>query len=167
MRTLIRSMRADAGFSLVEMAVVVVVLGILVAAALPDLARSNRERQVEAAAEDMASRAQYARQRAVASRVPSRLVVDRDARVYRIQRMVDDSTWVRDPDEDYALPPGVGWRVSAGSDPDNNSEIEFEGRGTVLLEDAPLSVLFGNAQGDTFRLSLVRTGRVVVHRGAH
>jgi hypothetical protein len=73
----------------------------------------------------------------------------------------NDSTWIRDPDEDHALPRGVAWSPVAGGDP-GNTEIEFEGRGTVLMEDSPFTVTFTNAQEDTFTVSLVRTGRVTV-----
>ncbi len=160
-----RSARDRSGFALVEMAIVLVILGILIAAAVPDLARSNRTRRVEAAANDMSARIQLARQRTLASRIPNRIAIERDARLYRIERLADDSTWVRDPDEDYALPPGVDWSVEAGSDP-TNADVEFESRGTILAEDAPLTVHFTNSQGDSTRLSLVRTGRCVVRRGA-
>jgi type II secretion system protein H len=109
--------RRNAGFSLIEAMVVLVVLGIVLAAAIPDFTKSNRRRSVESAATTLSSRIQVARQRAIAT----------------------------DP---------------------TNTDVEFESRGTVLEEDTPLGITFMNAVGDTFFLSLVRTGRVVVRPGA-
>jgi prepilin-type N-terminal cleavage/methylation domain-containing protein len=155
----------NAGFSLVELAVVIVVMGILISAAVPDIARSNRRRRVEAAANDLASRVGLARQRTIATRIPSRLVLDADEGIYRIERQQNDSTWARDPDEDYILPTGVEWVYSAGGDSSSNNDVVFESRGTVLQEDAPLSVVFENDGGDIYHLSLVRTGRLAVRCG--
>lgn len=152
---------AYAGFSLIEMMVVVAVIGILIVAAVPNIAGSNKEHQVEAAANDMSARIQLARQRTLATRIPSRIVFDHDAGVYRFQRLLDGSTWTRDPDEDYAIPRGVGWSYAAGPDSSGNM-VEFESRGTVAQADAPLSVVFDNDRGDAYALSLVRTGRVTV-----
>jgi hypothetical protein len=79
--------------------------------------------------------------------------------------MEADSTWSRFPDEVHELPPIVQWTTEAANDP-GNTTIEFESRGTVSQEDSPLLVTMMNATGDTFTLSLVRTGRVTVRPGA-
>ncbi len=154
-------MRARRGFSLIEVMVVVAVVGILMATAMPNIASSNKQRRVEAAANDMSGRIQLARQRTCASRIPSRLVLNRYGGTYCFERLSEDATWVRDPDEEYAIPHGVGWSYAVG--PDASGDIvEFEGRGTVSLDDAPLSVVFHNDQGDSSFLTLVCTGRVTV-----
>ncbi len=153
------------GFSLVEMMVVLVIIGIVLAVAIPSFSSSNRRRRVESAANALSSRIQIARHRAVATRVPHRLVLVPSSFLYRTEWLEHDSTWVRFPDEDYSLPSGVDWSIVAGENP-SNYDVEFESRGTVLSEDAPLQVVFTNAIGDTFSLSLVRTGRVVVRPGA-
>ncbi len=152
------------GFSLIEAMVVMVVLGIVLAAAIPNLSSSNKRHRIESAATALASRIQIARQRAVATRVPHRLVMDTGNRTYWTEQQDGESTWIRFPDEEYELPIAVEWSVRAGGE-QSNTDVEFEGRGTVLAEDAPLAVTFSNAQGDTFSLSLVRTGRVVVRSG--
>jgi prepilin-type N-terminal cleavage/methylation domain-containing protein len=153
------------GFTLVETMVVVVMLGMLLAIAIPNLATSNRRRRAEAAAEDLSTCLQLARQRTVATRIPFRVVLDPDGGRFWTERAENDSTWVQDPEEEHALPIGVAWAPSAGGDT-GNTDIEFEGRGTVQTEDAPVEVVFTNAQEDTFTVSLVRTGRVTVRSHA-
>jgi Tfp pilus assembly protein FimT len=145
--------------------VVLTIFGIILAAAVPNFAGSNRRRQVEVAANDLASRIHVTRQRAVATRLPHRLVLEPGNHRYWSERMDTDSTWIRFPDEIHALPPIVEWTTEAGDD-ESNTDVEFESRGTVLIEDAPLLVTMMNAAGDTFSLSLVRTGRVTVRAGA-
>ena len=154
-----------AGFTLVETLVVVAIIGIVLAAAVPGFIESNRLRRVEGAADEMSARIQIARQRAVATRLPHRLVVEPEANRYRVEYLDSDSTWIRFLDEDAKVHPSVSFQMTAGGDP-TNTEIEFESRGTVLEEDAPLTVIFTSAASDTFTLSVVRTGRVTVRPGA-
>jgi len=158
------SRHSVSGFTLIEAMVVLVIFGLVIAAAVPNFAQSNQRRQVEAAARDLSARIQIARQRAIATRVPHRLLLVPDENLYRTEWMADDSTWARFPDEDYPIPPAVDWWFTAGGE-HSNTDIEFENRGTVQADDAPLIVSFANAHSDTFTLSLVRTGRVVVRAG--
>ena len=153
------------GFSLIEGMVVLVILGIVLATAIPNFASSNKRRKVQSAATTLSARLQMARQSTVAKRVPHRVILHRPRHAYWIERQDTDSTWIRFPDEEYVLPQGVNWSVSAGG-LGTNIDVEFEPRGTVLAEDVPLAVTFMNAAGDTFFLSLVRTGRVMVRPGA-
>ena len=157
--------RWNRGFSLIEAMVVLVVFGIVLATAIPNFASSNRRRRVESAATSLSARIQMTRQRTVAKRIPHRLILHRPSLTYWMERQDTDSTWTRFPDEEYCLPHDVEWNVSANGNP-ANLDVEFEPRGTVLAEDVPLAVTFMNARGDTFFLSLVRTGRVMVRPGA-
>lgn len=153
------------GFTLIEMLVVVTIIGIVLAAAVPNFIDSNRLRRVEGAANEMASRIQVARQRAIATRLPHRLIIEPDANRYWTEFLDTDSTWVRFPDEQIQPHSSVSWQATAGGD-QNNNDVEFESRGTVLDEDSPLSVIFTSVDSDTFTLSVVRTGRVIVRAGA-
>lgn len=153
------------GFTLVETMVVVIVMGIVLAVAIPNFARTNRGRQVEAAANDLAARINLERQRTIATRVPHRLVLLPSDHAYRMERLENDSTWIADGESLHVIPTHVSWWFEAGGD-DSNEDIEFESRGTVTEEDAPFVITFADAQGDSATVSLVRTGRVTVRRDA-
>lgn len=157
------AMLRNGGITLVETMVVVVIVGLLLAVAIPNFARSNRGRTVEAAANDMAARINLERQRAIATRIPHRLLLIPGSNCYRTERQENDSTWVADGDSTYPISVQVIWEFAAGGD-EQNVDIEFESRGTVREEDAPFSIKFSNADGDSASVSLVRTGRVTVHR---
>lgn len=157
-----RTPASNTGITLVETMVVVVIMGLLLAVGVPNFSRSNRGRRVEAAADDIAARINMERQRAVATRIPHRLVLLPGSNGYRTERQETDSTWVADGDSIYELSPQVLWAFDAGDDP-QNTDIEFESRGTIRAEDAPLFITFSNAEGDSATVSLVRTGRVTVH----
>jgi Tfp pilus assembly protein FimT len=157
------AMLRNSGITLVETMVVVVIMGLLLAVGIPNFARSNRGRTVEAAANDMAARINLERQRAITTRVPHRLLLIPGSNGYRTERQENDSTWVADGDSIYSISAQVIWEFTAGGNAEN-ADIEFESRGTVLAEDAPFAIKFSNADGDSATVSLVRTGRVTVHR---
>jgi type II secretion system protein H len=157
--------RSGPGFQLIELMVVLVVLGIVLAAAVPNFTHRNSWARIEGAAREMSARMQTARSKAVAQRVPYRLVLDRYGPSYVFERRQDDSTWVRDPDRVFEVEGTAGMTTSLGGDPAAN-EIYFETRGTVRDEDSPAEVRFTNAGNDTATVRLVRTGRVTVHMSA-
>jgi Tfp pilus assembly protein FimT len=142
-----------------------VVLGIVLATAVPNFTRRNSWGRIEGAAREMSTRMQTARAKAVAQRVPYRLVMDPDGQSYYFERQQDDSTWVSDPDKVYQVEGAAGMTTRVGGDPEAD-EIYFESRGTVRDEDSPAEVRFISATNDTATVVLVRTGRVTVHMSA-
>jgi type II secretion system protein H len=152
------------GFTLLEVMVVVVIFGIIIAAATPDLGRRNEWNRLEGAARSLSTHLQTARALAVSHRVPYRVVLDPEAHSYAIERQDSDSTWVREPDVEYAAEGIEGMQVEIGGASDA-VELVMEPRGTVREEDAPATILFLGARGDSAVVSLVRTGRVTVRMG--
>jgi Tfp pilus assembly protein FimT len=144
--------------------VVVVIVGIVLAVAAPDMGHRNEWNRLDGAARNLSTRLQTARALAVSHRVPYRLVLDPTALTYVIEREDTDSTWVRDPDEEYSVEGVEEMQVEIGDDP-SAVTVNMEPRGTVSLEDLPAVIRFVGSRGDTAAVSLVRTGRVTVHMG--
>lgn len=152
------------GFTLLEVMVVVVILGIALAVGTPNLGRRNEWNRLEGAARSLSTRVQTARALAVSRRVPYRVVLDPAALTYEIERQDTDSTWVRDPDEAYDVEGVESMEIEIDGNADSVTVV-MEPRGTVLAEDAPAIVRFLGSRGDTAVVSLVRTGRVTVRMG--
>jgi type II secretion system protein H len=152
------------GFSLVEAMVVLVIFGIVLAVSAPNIMESNRRRRAEAAANEFAGKALVARQKTIATRVPFRLVMDQEARACWTERAADDSTWTIDPPDTVRFAPDLGLEFTAGGSSEN-TEVEFRGDGTMIAEDAPLLLTTSSCETDSFTVSMVRTGRLVVRRG--
>lgn len=150
-----------AGFSLVEMMVAVVIIGIVVAAAVPNFTQRNARYRVEGQAKEVGTRIQLARQRAVAERVPYRMIIDTGDLAYYFEKQEDDSTWVRSPDQVYEIEGVEELELTIGGS-EAESIVRLETRGTIHSEDSPVEMRFISATQDTASLSVVRTGRGIV-----
>jgi type II secretion system protein H len=153
----------EAGFSLLEMIIIVVIIGITLASAVPSMGHRQEWARLEGSARALSTRLQTARALAVSHRVPYRVVLNAGGMSYVIERQLDDSTWVREPAEAYRVE-GVDemtMDVGGGSD----STVVLEPRGTVADASAPTVVRFLGTRGDTAEVSMVRTGRVTVRMG--
>jgi prepilin-type N-terminal cleavage/methylation domain-containing protein len=129
------------GYTLVEMMIVVVVLGLALAAGVPYMGGYLRSKQLQDSVESMASRFEYARSRAVAERNPYQIFLnDPHDGEYRIlddddgDGSVDAGEAIFGP---YALPAGV-----------TISSIDLSGDG---LEFRPSGMLHAG-QGGTITL---------------
>ena len=149
------------GFTVAELAVVMVIIGVLLAAAVPNFATRSAWNRAQGGARELGSRISYIRQLTVARRTPYRLVLNRPDHSYTFERQQNDSTWVRDPNEIYPIAGIAGMTSTANGDASAN-DIYFEAGGTIRSQDAPLQVHLLSARGDTATVVLVRTGRVTV-----
>jgi len=156
-----RSNNGQSGFNLIELMLVVAIIGIVMAAAVPNFSQRSAWYRMEGAGRSMASRMLWARQKAVATRTPYRLVLDREALEYHFERQTTDSTWASDPDEVYALE-GIDDFDADINGSVSDDDIIFETQGTVADEDVPTVMRIYSTSGDTCSLRLVRTGRVTL-----
>ncbi len=146
------------GYTIVELMVVVVVIGVLSAIALPNFVGRNARNRCEGAARDVSVRMQMARQKAVSSRMPHRMVFDVSERTYYFEKFETDSTWTQDPAEVYEIKGLGNFTTSVGGSSLDN-EILFETRGTLATADSPVLFTFISTESDSASLSVVRTGR--------
>lgn len=149
-----------AGFSLMELMVVLTVMGILLGVAMPNFLRAGKRDTVESAAFDMQRQLSLARQKAISRRAHYRLTIDTGARTYQVERR-EEGTWVPDPAETFCWSERVNALLDIGGN-GGNLDIEIEPQGTLLAVDAPARIRFANTCGDTATVSFVRTGRLRV-----
>ena len=159
-----RPVRGAPGFTLVESMMVLLMLGILMAVAIPNFVSHQNKGRSETAAEDLASRIRLTRQKAIARRAQYRLLLNPAAGEYQLQRRVGVNTWTDDPPEVFTLPTGVTFNVDLGGDP-SNLDLVLDPQGTVNLADVPATIRLDGVE-DTLSISVVRTGRIRVSRGS-
>lgn len=147
-----------AGYTLVESMVVLVVIAIVLAIAIPNFVRISARDRVEAAAFDLERTVMLARQKAIAKRRPYRVSINTHDGSYYVERQ-EGLSWTRDPNETFLLHDSVALDVQMGSDP-ANSILLLEPQGTIPSDDAPAYFRFSNERGDSATVSIVRTGRI-------
>lgn len=155
-----RGARQTAGFSLMELMVVLTVMGILLGVAMPNFVRAGKRDTVQTAAYDMQCQLSLARQKAISRRAHYRMTIDPSARTFQVERR-EAGTWVLDPAETFSWSERVDVLLDVGGS-GGNLDIEIEPQGTLLAIDAPALVRFANTCGDTSTISFVRTGRLRV-----
>ena len=150
-----------AGFNLIELMLVVAIIGIVMAAAAPSFSQRSAWYRMDGAARSLASRMLWARQKAVATRTPYRMTIDREAMTYYFERQDNDSTWTPDPDDTYEME-GIADFEAEINGSTTNDDIQFQTQGTIDNDDVPTTMRIFSTQGDTCSLSVVRTGRVTI-----
>lgn len=148
------------GFSMVEMMTVLVIFGLVLAAAIPSVTTYMRRDQVRAAALSFRSTCMIAQRRAMATRLQHRVIYDPDASSYYIERR-EGGVWSFDSADSLRLPDGMQMDGGTTVDPTHHV-ITFEALGTVSTDDVPARVRFFNERADTSEVTLVRTGRMTV-----
>lgn len=133
LRPLIGGASGRRGMTFVELLLVLVLLGILAAVALPGLATGARSHRVVRQAREVHGALAQARARAVAERRPQRFRVLGDGR-YRLEARDDAGTWTA---FQTSLPPEVPVVVAGGS----GGTIVFEPDGRV---ETPATLTVGH-----------------------
>lgn len=133
--------RLPAGFTLVEMLLVVVLLGVLAAAAMPEFFRSYQHLQLQETTNDLAYFMRYAQSRAVLKNQPVRLVFSEDYKRYWLAQLPETD----DPDNEsvefvrisgrwgrtFSIPDEIEVRTPA-------THIEFLSDGQLQKLDIPV-----------------------------
>jgi len=101
--------RAQHGFTLIEIMAVALIMMLMMALVIPNLG-STRDSALRDQARELASHLEFARQRAVMTGQPHRLLIDVEAGAYRLEWFVSENraSGIEDPTEQEAVPPAEG-----------------------------------------------------------
>lgn len=157
---MMRMFRTNAGFSMPEMMTVLVIMGIVLAAATPNVTRYMRHDQVRGAADTFKARCMVAQQMAMSTRMRHRVVYDPDASAYHIEQF-SGGNWVAASNDTTHLDTGITMTGGTTLDPTHHV-VTFQPLGTVDINDVPALVSFANTHSDSSVVSIVRTGRMIV-----
>ncbi len=156
-----RSLRPAAGFTLIELMVVVVIIGVVIAATLLSIGGSGRDSQLEQERDRLAAIIEYVRERAALQTVEYGLRCESGD--YRFS-MYDSRTgkWIEDPLDDTlrarTLPAGLEMALSIEDRP-----VVLPVRTDAKRSDAPQDftpqiMLYSSGDITSFKLTLLRTG---------
>jgi len=156
-----QSQRPAAGFTLVELMVVVVIIGVVIAATLLSLGGSSRDSQLEQERDRLAALIAYVRERAGLQTVEYGLRCEHGD--YRFT-MYDSRTgkWIEDPLDDSlrvrTLPPGLEMALSLEDRPVVLPERKDASRQDAPQDLTPQIMLYSSGELSSFKLTLLRTG---------
>jgi len=154
----------DRGFTITELMIAVVIIGIVAAIAAPNFSRLSASLRMNSAARDLASTLQLARIKAIAQNTSVRLNFDTKANTYQLQ-LSDPAIGWRDvdienpkspePPQPKPLPTGVTFQSIT------RNPITFSsGRGSAQTSTITLT----NPQGKKTEIAVAQTGRVTIRK---
>jgi prepilin-type N-terminal cleavage/methylation domain-containing protein len=156
-------LRRRAGFTMIEMMVMLVIFGITLAATVPNVTRYMRHDQVRMVAENFRAVVAVTQQRAMSTRVPHRIVYEPSANCYYIERRTA-GVWVFACADTLRVSGDLFMAGGTDSDP-SNQVLTFEPFGTVSVDDVPATIVFSNGHHDSSTVRIVRTGRTTLRHG--
>ena len=148
----------QSGFTLLELVVVVTILGVALALALPALGDGLRRWRLQGAVRDVATILKFARNQSVAGRAPVQVVLDRSRNAYWLDGQDNGLQSTLDEVLErgirlYAMPPGIrlGEVAVAGTDPGaDRVGIIFFPRGNSTGAEVEVR----DEKGRTYRISV-------------
>jgi prepilin-type N-terminal cleavage/methylation domain-containing protein len=146
------------GFSLIELLVVITILGVVLAMAVPNFVRFVARDRVDAAAQEVQSALTLARQKALARRANYRITLAGTPVVLRVERE-QAGEWIADPARPTTLDSELHAQTEFGGSP-GNSDLIIGPQGMLLTADAPAEIILFNDRADTAVVRMVITGRI-------
>ncbi len=158
-----RTPSREAGFSMVEILVVLLILGITLAASVPAFTRYLASSTLDNAGSEFAGRLRLARQTAVAQEVPQIVSWDTVAKTYTIVSDTNGDGIVQGGEPilgPFTLPDGIDLANDTG-DPFGGTTLTFNANGSASESG---SMVLSNAKNGSVTLSVLSpTGQVRLH----
>jgi type II secretion system protein H len=158
-----RPVRSSAGFTTIELMVVLVIAGLSLAAAIPAFQSFLRSNQVNDAASQLSGRLRLARQSAVAQGIPRIVTFDLEGGTYSIVRDANADGVVQDGETvegTFTLPHGITME-SAEGEGFGGDQVVFNPNGSASATGA---LVLANEAGYSTQLTvLAPTGQVRVN----
>lgn len=145
-------MRKDEGVTLIEITVVMAIVVIMSLFMVPSLVEWLDNYRVRQGARDIVSHLQFAKMRAIASRLEYRVSFDLEKDEYLIERR-EAGVWLKEGDP-FRTPRGVD--IAASSGLGNPPRVEFNPNGTASSGHIKIT----NSQGKSYKVIVTSSGRI-------
>jgi len=155
-------LRLKSGFTLIELVITAVVLGIIAAMAVPDFFRAMQKIKLNAATRDITSDLRWARSKAISSRTPVGLFFDFNNKSYCLFFDTDDpANFQYDPAKDSTLQTKNLGDLANASSTFNNDCIVFKPDGTCYASGTITCVSTDSTWSKVVDI-LASTGRIKI-----
>jgi prepilin-type N-terminal cleavage/methylation domain-containing protein len=160
----VQGMRSDRGFTLVELLIVLAMIGIISAIAIPSLSSSTERNAVWTASEQIGTQIRQARLKAITRNTPFRVAFDCPAagqyRVLAVDGTIDDAdrcTQTIEHDSGvFTMPPNVSYTADVPA-------LQVNGRGVysvIGVGDLPLTITVQYSDTHSRSLTVSLTGQI-------
>ena len=145
--------RCSRGFTLVEMMIVVLLMGLMLAFAVPALRRLGNTQNLKGAKEDVIAQLQMARARAISTGLVQRMHFYPGT--YGYDYHLHPATSPPSADQGWMFPKGVSYETNA------SVSIEMNPDGTASFPLGPNTIALKNQQGVRDTVAVMASGLVV------
>ena len=146
--------RGERGITIIELAVVMAIVAIMAVFMAPAIGEWLDNYRVRQTARDIVSNLQFAKMKAISSRIEYRVRFDLENDAYMLEK--NDGGWTQE-ESVFHVPRGVDIASAVGLG--NPPRVEFNPNGTCSSG----SITIDNENGKTYKVVVHYTGRIRIH----